>query len=535
MRSDAVTKGVDRAPHRSLLRAGGMTERDFGKPLIGVCNSFVEIVPGHRHLNELGALVKEAVREAGGMPFEFNTIGVDDGIAMGHEGMCYSLPSRELIADCVETMVQAHRFDGIVCIPNCDKIVPGMLMGALRVNVPSIFVSGGPMETGVAAGRRLSLATVFEAVGAVEAGRMKERELRDVEAAACPTCGSCSGLFTANSMNCLLEALGLALPLNGTAMATSRERRELVKRAGREIVRLVADQVAPREVATRAAFLNAIALDMALGCSTNTVLHLLAAAREGGVELSLEDFDRESRRVPTLCTLNPGGPHFMDDFARAGGVPAVLGQLSEMKLLHEDVRTVHGGLARAGVRDRAVIRPVRPEGGIAVLRGSLAPEGAVVKASAVRPEMQRHAGPARVFDGEEPAVAAIRGGAIRSGDVIVIRRVGPKGAPGMPEMLVPTSALVGRGLGDSVALVTDGRFSGATRGAAIGHVAPEAAVGGPLAGVVEGDRITIDIPRRALEVDPVREGRASAPRVRSRWLDRYARCVGSAAKGAMTW
>ena len=530
-----MTKGVDRAPHRSLLRAAGMTDGDFGKPLIGVCNSFVEIVPGHRHLNELGALVKESVREAGGVPFEFNTIGVDDGIAMGHDGMCYSLPSRELIADCVETMVQAHRFDGIVCIPNCDKIVPGMLMGALRVNVPAIFVSGGPMEAGMLAGRKLSLATVFEAVGAVQSGRMGASELRDVEAAACPTCGSCSGLFTANSMNCLLEALGLALPLNGTAMATSRERRELVKRAGREIVRLVREELKPRDVATRAAFLNAVALDMALGCSTNTVLHLLASAREAGVELSLDDFDRESRRVATLCTLNPGGPHFMDDFARAGGVPAVMGQLSEMNVVCMDVRTVHGGLATAGVRDRNVIRPVRPEGGIAVLRGSLAPEGAVVKASAVRPEMAVHAGPARVFDAEVPAVDAIRAGAIRPGDVVVIRQVGPKGAPGMPEMLMPTSALVGRGLGESVALVTDGRFSGATRGAAIGHVAPEAAAGGPLAGVAEGDRISIDIPRRTLEVDPVREGKPSAPRVRSRWLDRYARTVGSASKGAMTW
>ncbi len=531
MRSDAVTRGLDRAPHRSLLRAAGMTEADFGKPLIGVCNSFCEIIPGHRHLNELGALVKEAVREAGGMPFEFNTIGVDDGIAMGHDGMCWSLPSRELIADSVETMAMAHPFDGLVCIPNCDKIVPGMLMGALRVNIPTIFVSGGPMATGAVAGRRLSLASVFEAVGAVQAGTMREGELRDIEAAACPTCGSCSGLFTANSMNCLLEALGLALPGNGTAPATSPERRELVRIAGRTIVGLT---VKPREIVTRAAMLNAVAVDMSLGCSTNTVLHLLAAAREAGVELTLEDFDLQSRRVPTLCTLNPAGPHFMDDFARAGGVGAVMGELKSMRLLCDDVRTVHGPMATSGVRDRKVIRPVRPEGGIAVLRGSLAPEGAVVKASAVRPEMMNHAGPARVFEDEASAVAAIKRD-IKAGDVVVIRRVGPRGAPGMPEMLMPTSAISGSGLGDSVALVTDGRFSGATRGAAIGHVSPEAAVGGPLAGVRDGDRIVIDIPARRIDVEPVRKGEESAPRVRSRWLDRYARTVGPASEGAMLW
>ncbi len=531
MRSDLVTRGVDRAPHRSLLRAAGMSESDFGRPLVGVCNSFCEIVPGHRHLNELGALVKEAVRAAGGVPFEFNTIAVDDGIAMGHDGMCWSLPSRELIADSLETMAMAHPFDALVCIPNCDKIVPGMLMGALRVDVPTVFVSGGPMATGRGAGRRLSLASVFEGVGAVQSGRMRETELRDIEAAACPTCGSCSGLFTANSMNCLLEALGLALPGNGTAPAMSPERRELVKRAGRLAVGL---SLRPREIATRAAFLNAVAVDMALGCSTNTVLHLLAAAREAGVDLTLDDFDRQSRRVPTLCTLNPAGPHFMDDFAAAGGVAAVMGELKSLGILNDDVRTVHGRMTTTGVRDRAVIRPVRPEGGIAVLRGSLAPEGAVVKASAVRPAMMKHSGPARVFDDEASAVAAIRT-SVRPGDVVVIRRVGPRGAPGMPEMLMPTSALAGSGLDESVALVTDGRFSGATRGAAIGHVAPEAAAGGPLAGVCDGDIVTIDIAGRRLDVDAVRPGASSLPRVRSRWLDRYARSVGSASKGAMVW
>jgi len=513
MRSREITDGRDRAPHRSLLRAAGMTDADFGKPIVGICNSFVEIIPGHRHLDELGRLAKAAVREAGGVPFEFNTIGVDDGIAMGHVGMSYSLPSRELIADCVETMAEAHRLDALVCIPNCDKIVPGMLMGALRVDIPTIFVSGGPMATGESGGVRLSLASVFEAVG-----RASDRELRDIEARACPSCGSCSGLFTANSMNCLLEALGLALPGNGTAPATSLERRDLVRRAGTAIVSL---SKRPREIATRAAFLNAIALDMALGCSTNTVLHLLAAAREANVPLSLDDFDAMSRRVPTLCTLNPAGPHFMDDFARAGGVAAVLGELKRRDLVTGDVPT-------AGVRDTAVIRPVRPEGGIAVLRGSLAPRGAVVKASAVRPEMLRHRGPARVFDEESSAIAAIRS-TVRPGDVVVIRRVGPRGAPGMPEMLMPTSALVASGLADSVALVTDGRFSGATRGAAIGHVAPE---DGPISGVRDGDTITIDIPARRLDVEPVRDGSPCEPRVRSRWLDRYARAVGQADEGA---
>src|SRR5436190_7754749 len=488
---------------------------DFGKPLVGICNSFVEIVPGHRHLNALGEIVKAAVRAAGAMPFEFHTIGVDDGIAMGHAGMTYSLPSRELIADCVETMAEAHRFDGLVCIPNCDKIVPGMLMGALRVDIPTVFVSGGPMATGLHAGKRLSLASVFEAVGAAEAGRISNAELTAIETHACPSCGSCSGLFTANSMNCLLEALGLALPGNGTQPALSEGRNALVARAGSTIVRLIEEDLRPRAIATRAAFLNAVSMDMALGCSTNTVLHLLAAAREAGVPLDLADFDARSRRVPTLCTLNPAGPHFMDDFARAGGVGAALGMLHARGLLDDTVTTVGGALPLTPVLDHQVIREVRPEGGIAALFGSLAPDGAVVKASAVRPEMQVHAGPARVFDDEPSAVRAIREGAIRAGDVLVIRRVGPRGAPGMPEMLMPTSALAGRGLDASVALVTDGRFSGATRGAAIGHVSPEAAAGGPLAGVREGDRISIDIPSRRLDVAPVRRGEPSSPPTRS--------------------
>lgn len=532
MRSRELYGGLERAPHRSLLRAVGVGPRDWGKPFIGIANSRVDLVPGHRHLDRLGSVVKAAVREAGGVPFEFHAIAVDDGLAMGHVGMSYSLPSRELIADSVETMVEAHRLDGLVCLASCDKIVPGMLMAALRVDVPAIFVAGGPMATGQVAGRRLSLASVFEAVGAVAAGRMAAGELGEIEAAACPSCGSCSGMFTANTMNCLLEALGLALPDNGSLPALSAERDELARRAGHEVVRLVREDLRPRRIATRAAFNNAIALDMALGGSTNTVLHLLAAAGEAGVPLRLEDFDRISRRVPTLASLNPSGPHFMDDLARAGGVPAVLGELHARGHLDLEVETVGGGLALRPIGDQEVIREVRPEGGLAALRGSLAPLGAVVKAAAVAPEMLRHRGPARVFDEEVAAVRAIHEGRIVPGDVVVLRRVGPRGAPGMPEMLGPTSALAGRGLDGSVALVTDGRFSGATRGAAIGHVCPEAAIGGPLAGVAEGDTIAIDIPDRRLDVEPVRSGPPSPPARRSRWLDRYARLVGGAHEGA---
>jgi dihydroxy-acid dehydratase len=503
------------------LRAVGVTDADFSRPFIGVCNSFVEIIPGHRHLNEFGAVVKQAIRDAGGVPFEFNTIGVDDGIAMGHVGMNYSLPSRELIADCVETMAEAHRFDGLVCIPNCDKIVPGMLMGAMRVNLPAVFVSGGPMSTGEANGRRMSLATVFEAVGAVQSGRMSAAELDTIEARACPTCGSCSGMFTANSMNCLMEALGVALPGNGTIPAVSPERRDLARRAAGELMRLVRDGVPIRRVATREKFMNAIALDMALGCSTNTVLHLLAMAREAEVELTLRDFDVLGRRVPTLATLNPAGPHFIDDLHRAGGVPAAMGLLKARDAVTGDVVT-------APVRDASVLREVRPEGGLAVLYGSLAPDGAVVKAAAVAPDMLRHSGPARVFDGEPRSMDSVR-----PGEVVVIRNAGPRGSPGMPEMLLPTSMLVGRGLDRSVALVTDGRFSGATRGAAIGHVSPEAAAGGPLAGVRDGDRITIDIPARRLDVDPVRPTTVEPRSFASRWLERYSRMVTQAHEGAV--
>jgi dihydroxy-acid dehydratase len=505
MRSNEIKIGLDRAPHRSLLRAAGVGEGDFAKPFIGVCNSFVEIIPGHRHLDELGRVVKEAIREAGGMPFEFNTIGVDDGIAMGHVGMHYSLPSRELIADCVETMAEAHRFDGLVCIPNCDKIVPGMLMGAMRVDLPTIFVSGGPMSTGVSNGRRMSLATVFEAVGAVQSGRMSTAEMTEIETQACPTCGSCSGMFTANSMNCLMEAMRVALPGNGTIPAVAPERRELAKQAARELMKLVREGRTIRQVAN---FEDAMRLDMMLGCSTNTVLHLLAIAKEAGHPLSLRDFDVMSREVPTMATLNPSGPHFIDDLHRAGGVAAVMGW--------------------APVKDSSVIRKVRDQGGLAVLYGSLAPNGAVVKASAVAPEMMRHSGPARVFDGEPKSMETVK-----PGDVVVIRYAGPKGAPGMPEMLLPTAMLAGRGLDKCVALVTDGRFSGATRGAAIGHVSPEAAAGGPLAGIREGDRITIDIPARRLDVEPVREGSERASNVKSRWLDRYSRLVTQAHEGAV--
>jgi dihydroxy-acid dehydratase len=552
MRSDRVKRGVERAPHRALFRATGVADADFEKPFVAVVNSYVDVVPGHVHLGEFGRIVKEAVRAAGMVPFEFNTIGVDDGIAMGHGGMKYSLPSRELIADCVETMIAAHCFDGMVCIPNCDKIVPGMLMAAARLDVPTVFVSGGAMAAGKTPdGETVDLASVFEGVGKVRAGLLPVARLDEIERHACPTCGSCSGMFTANSMNCLMEALGIALPFNGTALARSVEREELARSAAWRLKELVELDLTARRIMTRDAFDDAFALDVAMGGSTNTVLHALAIAHETGIEYPLERLDQISRRVPYLCQIAPAGPHHIEDVHLAGGVPAILKELARIpELLHLERPTVSGmpfgeTFAGAARKDPRVIRsledPYAQSGGLAILFGNLAPEGAVVKTGAVADKMRKHVGPARVFDGHDPAVAAIFAGEIRPGDVVVIRYEGPAGGPGMQEMLAPTSALSGMGLGDQVALVTDGRFSGATRGACIGHVSPEAAHGGPIAALREGDWIEIDLDLRRLAVrlddGEIRARLADfAPRLGdsgSRWLRRYQRLVTSASTGAV--
>ena len=549
MRSDVVKNGFARAPHRSLLYASGLTPEELNRPLIGIVNSYNEIVPGHVHLDRIGEAVKAGVLAAGGTPLSFNVIGVCDGIAMGHPGMRYSLPSRELIADSVETMATAHGFDGLVFIPNCDKIVPGMLMAAARLNIPAVFVSGGPMMAGRFNGADVDVKNVFEAVGEYKAGRMSDEDLAALELAACPGCGSCAGLFTANSMNCLTEALGMGLPGNGTVPAVTAARIRLAKSAGAQVMELVARGIRPRDVMTAAAFENAIAVDMALGGSTNTVLHLLAIAHAAGIDLPLDRFDRISARTPYLVKLSPSGPHHMQDLDEAGGVPAVMAELHRGELIHGDVLTVTGRTVAEnldGVRRRTdVIRPLsdphRPDGGIAILWGNLAPAGAVVKAGAVRPEMAHHRGPARVFASEEEAMAAILGGKIQPGDVVVIRYEGPRGGPGMREMLLPTSALAGMGLDDKVALITDGRFSGATRGAAVGHVSPEAASGGPIGLIEEGDTIEIDIPGKRLqllvpddELDRRREEwTPPLPRVSSGYLARYAAIVGDASTGAV--
>jgi len=550
MRSDAMKKGVPRSPHRALLKAMGYTDEEIARPLIGVANSANEIIPGHVHLDRIVEAVKAGIRMAGGTPVEFSTIGVCDGLAMGHLGMKYSLGSRELIADSIEVMATAHPFDGLVVVPNCDKIVPGMLMAILRLNIPALAVSGGPMEAGFFRGRKVDLITSFEAVGRVAAGRMSEEELRALEDASCPGCGSCAGMFTANSMNCLSEALGLALPGNGTFLATSARRIRLAKEAGRRIMELVRRDLRPRRIATLAAFRNAIAVEMALGASTNTVLHLPAIAHEAGIDFNLDLFDRISRRTPNLCRLSPAGEHRLEDLDRAGGIPAVMARLAEKGLLDLGVLTATGRTLRENLRgvrvaDDSVIRPLEapysPSGGLAILRGNLAPEGAVVKVSAVPAAMRRHAGPARVFDREEDAMRAILSRKIRPGDVIILRYEGPKGGPGMREGLSPTAALAGAGLADSVALLTDGRFSGGTRGAAVGHISPEAAEGGPLAVVRDGDRIVLDIDRRRLDVDlPASEIRRRLkrwspppPKIRSGYMYRYAKMVRSASRGAV--
>ena len=550
MRSDAVKSGPERAPHRSLWKSMGLTNEELTRPLIGVVSAKSECVPGHAHLDAVTRAVKDGVRMAGGVPVEFPSIGVCDGIAMGHVGMKYSLASRELIADSCESMAIAHGFDGMVFIPNCDKIVPGMLMAAARLNLPAIFVSGGPMLAGSLHGRALDLNSVFEAVGAYKAGKLDDDGLDEIESAACPGCGSCSGMFTANSMNCLTEALGMGLPGNGTIPAVSGARLRLAKQAGMRAVEMVREGLTPDRILTPAAFRNALALDMALGCSTNSALHLPAIAHEAGVPFDLTMINELSARVPNLCHLAPAGAHHVQDLHEAGGVMAVLREISPLGVLDGEAMTCTGktlAACYAGAQNHnpQVIRPLSepysPTGGLMVLRGNLAPRGAIVKRSAVAPEMLVHEGPARVFDSEDAAIAAIYAGAIRPGDVVVIRYEGPKGGPGMREMLSPTSAICGMGLDKEVALITDGRFSGATRGAAIGHVSPEAASGGLIGLVEEGDRIAIDIPAGRLEL---RVDEATLAARRERWvcpppnvthgyLARYARMVSSADEGAI--
>ena len=548
--SNQVTKGLERAPHRSLLYALGYTPEELERPLVGVANSQNEIVPGHLHLDRIAEAVKAGVRMAGGTPIEFHTIAICDGIAMGHGGMKYPLASRELIADSVEAMAMAHQFDGLVLIPNCDKIVPGMLMAAARLNLPTVVVSGGPMMAGRYGGEDADLSTVFEAVGQFAAGKISEAELTAIEQSVCPGCGSCSGMFTANTMNCLSEALGMALPGNGTIPAVHADRIRLAKRAGSQVMAVIEMGLRPRDILTREAFENAIALDMAIGGSTNTVLHLLAIAHEVEVDLPLELFNEISSRTPYLSKLSPAGPLHVQDLNEAGGVCAVLKELSKRGLLHLDRPTVTGWTLGHNIADAEILRPevihsiddpLGSTGGIAILRGNLAPEGAVVKAAAVAPEMMVHEGPARVFDGEEEAVRAILGGEIHPGDVVVIRYEGPRGGPGMREMLIPTSAIAGMGLDDKVALLTDGRFSGASRGAAIGHISPEAMEGGPIGLVEEGDRIRVDISDQKLSLLVSEEElarrrarwRPIPPRVTKGYLARYAALVTSAGRGAV--
>ena len=550
MKSDSVKKGVSTAPHRSLFNALGYTEEERRRPMIGIVCSYNEIVPGHMNLDKIAQAVKMGVAMAGGMPVMFPAIAVCDGIAMGHIGMKYSLVTRDLIADSTECMAKAHGFDGLVMIPNCDKNVPGLLMAAARVNVPTIFVSGGPMLAGRIDGRKRSLSSIFEAVGSVAAGTMTEEKLCEYEEKVCPTCGSCSGMYTANSMNCLTEAIGMGLQGNGTIPAVYSARIRLAKHAGMKIMELVEKDIRPRDIMTREAFMNALTMDMALGCSTNTMLHLPAIAHEAGVEINMEIANEVSDRTPNLCHLAPAGPTYMEDLNEAGGIYAVMNELDKKGLLNLDLITVSGKTMRENIKvcvnlDPEVIRPIdnpyMPNGGIAVLKGNLAPDTGIVKRSAVLPEMMVHEGPARVFDCEEDAIKAITGGQIKPGDVVIIRYEGPKGGPGMREMLSPTSAIAGMGLDSTVALITDGRFSGASRGASIGHVSPEAAVGGPIAFVEEGDIISIDIPANKLEMKVSDEELAARrakwqprePRVKDGYLHRYAALVTSGNRGAI--
>ena len=553
MRSDMIKLGVDRAPHRSLLYATGKVKaKDLDKPFIGVCNSYIDIIPGHVHLRQFADVVKEAIIEAGGIPFEFNTIGVDDGIAMGHIGMRYSLPSREIIADAAETVINAHWFDGVFYIPNCDKITPGMLMAAVRTNVPSVFVSGGPMEAGTSAsGKQLSLTSVFEGVGAHKAGKMSDEELLDIENNACPTCGSCLGMFTANSMNCLMEMLGVALPGNGTIVATSEERHRLIKEAAKQLVRMIKEDVKPRDIITKEAIDDAFALDMAMGGSTNTVLHTLAIANEAEIEYNIEEINKVAERVPYLAKIMPASDISMDDIAKAGGVQAIINELTKIPgAIHPDRPTIAGVTMRELVKDyhitndqviRTKDNPYSPVGGLSVLFGNIAPEGSVIKVGAVDPSIKVFTGEAIVFESQEEAQAAIDKGEVREGHVVVIRYEGPKGGPGMPEMLAPTSAIQGRGLGTKVALITDGRFSGASRGISIGHISPEAAEGGPIALVENGDTITIDLPNRTINLEVSDEILAERrtkltpfePKIKRGWLARYSKLVTNASQGGI--
>lgn len=552
MRSDVIKKGFERAPHRALLRASGVREEDFEKPFIAIVNSYVDVVPGHVHLQEFGRLIKEAVRRAGGVPFEFNTIGVDDGIAMGHSGMKYSLPSRELIADSVETMIEAHQFDAMICIPNCDKIVPGMLMAAMRVNIPTIFVSGGPMAAGrTPNGEVIDLISVFEGVGAYAAQRIDAERLLTLERYACPSCGSCAGMFTANSMNCLTEALGLALPFNGSALAETEEREALAIQAAHKILELWERDIRPRDIVTPEAIDDAFALDMAMGGSTNTILHVLALAHEGEIDYPLERINAVAERVPHICKVSPASHWHMEDVHRAGGVPAILNEIQRgTGMLHFERLTVSGtrlgeSIRGVDIRDGEVIRRCEnaysARGGLAVLFGNLAPRGAVVKTAGVVESMRRFEGPAVVFESQEEAMQGILGGKVKAGDCVVIRYEGPKGGPGMQEMLAPTSAIMGMGLGDKVALITDGRFSGGTRGACIGHISPEAAARGPIAALRDGDVIRIDLEAHRLEADLSENEIARRlamlppfePRTHSKWLRRYAHFVTSADRGAV--
>ncbi|ENQ3077644.1 dihydroxy-acid dehydratase [Bacillus cereus] len=552
MRSDMIKQGIDRAPHRSLLHAAGVKEEDFHKPFIAICNSYIDIVPGHIHLRELADVAKAAIRAAGGVPFEFNTIGVDDGIAMGHIGMRYSLPSREIIADAAETVIQAHWFDGVMFMPNCDKITPGMLMASVRTNVPSVFVSGGPMEAGKAKdGTPLSLASVFEGVGAHKSGKLSLEQLIDMEKSACPTCGSCSGMFTANSMNTIMEMLGVALPGNGTIVATSEERHNLIRQAASHLMDLIRRDIKPRDIITKEAIDDAFALDMAMGGSTNTVLHMLAIANEAGINYDLQRINDIAKRVPYLAKISPASHYSMHDVHEAGGVAAIIKELSQIPgAIHSERMTITGKSIYETVEDGKILdekvirpkeRPYRKTGGLSILFGNLAPDGSVLKVGAIDESVSSFVGKAICFDSHDEAVAAIHSGIVKEGHIVVIRYEGPKGGPGMPEMLAPTSAIVGRGLGTKVALITDGRFSGATRGIAIGHVSPEAAEGGPIAYVRDGDPVIINVKDGSIHWEisnEVLEERkkqfiSPEPKVKTGYLARYAKLVTSANTGGI--
>ena len=554
MRSDAIKKGFEHAPHRSLLRATGVikSEKDFDKPFIGIANSYTDLIPGHVHLQNFGKIAKKAIRSAGGVPFEFNTIGVDDGIAMGHIGMRYSLASRELIADSIETVAEAHRLDGLLCITNCDKIVPGMLMGAARINIPTVFVSGGPMKAGEVDGERLDLVSVFEGVGKVKAGIITEDKLSEIEKNGCPTCGSCSGMFTANSMNCLMEAIGIALPGNGSILAVDEKRIKLVEEAGTRVLEMVEKDIKPRDLITKESMNNAFALDVAMGGSTNTILHALAIAYEADLEFNLEELNLISEKTPYLCKVSPATPNVhMEDVHKAGGISAILNELSKKKgTLKLNLPTVTGktlgsNIKKSKINNLSVIRsiknPYSEKGALVALFGNLCPNGAIVKTGAVNNKMLVHSGPARIYDSQEIALEGILGNEVQSGDVVVIRYEGPKGGPGMPEMLSPTSAIMGMGLGDKIALITDGRFSGGTRGACIGHISPEAAERGPISALREGDIIHVDIPNKTLNVDltdneiktRIKSLDNFTPKITKGYLGRYARMVTSANTGAV--